>query len=202
MSVETLSERSLAASDPAVAGLIEAEIAREPQTICLIPSENYVSRAVLEAMGSVFTNKYSEGYSGRRYYEGQQVVDRLEPLAIERAELLFGVDHANVFRQSGERVLAICRQRAKGRQGGVAVEMPVYAVWTFRADQVVGLHWLRDRDEELREAGLAAQRRALRNVAPARSRLFAACGCDGGRAIGRAAVPPALVLAKGPIREL
>ena len=101
MSAQLLAEPSLEATDPAVAELIEAEIARQSETICLIPSENYVSRAVLEAMGSVFTNKYSEGYAGRRYYEGQQVVDRLEPLAIERAKALFGVEHANVQPYSG-----------------------------------------------------------------------------------------------------
>jgi glycine hydroxymethyltransferase len=101
MSAQLLTEPSLDAADPAVAELIEAEIARESETICLIPSENYVSRAVLKALGSVFTNKYSEGYPGRRYYEGQQVVDRLEPLAIERAKALFGVEHANVQPYSG-----------------------------------------------------------------------------------------------------
>ena len=101
MSVQLVTERPLEVTDPAVADLIEAEIARQSETICLIPSENYVSRAVLEAMGSVFTNKYSEGYAGRRYYEGQQVVDRLEPLAIERANALFGTDHANVQPYSG-----------------------------------------------------------------------------------------------------
>lgn len=87
--------------DPAVAALVEGELERQPTTISLIPSENYVSHAVLEAMGSVFTNKYSEGYAGRRYYEGQQVVDRLEPLAVERAKELFGVAHANVQPYSG-----------------------------------------------------------------------------------------------------
>ena len=101
MSAQLLTGPPLEAIDPAVAELIEAEIARESETICLIPSENYVSRAVLEAMGSVFTNKYSEGYPGRRYYEGQQVVDRLEPLAVERAKALFGVEHANVQPYSG-----------------------------------------------------------------------------------------------------
>ena len=65
------------------------------------PSENYVSRAVLEATGSVFTNKYSEGYPGRRYYEGQQNVDPVENLAIDRACKLFGADHANVQPYSG-----------------------------------------------------------------------------------------------------
>jgi glycine hydroxymethyltransferase len=101
MSVQLLVEPSLEATDPAIAELIEGEIRRQSETICLIPSENYVSRAVLAAMGSVFTNKYSEGYAGRRYYEGQQLVDRLEPLAIERAKRLFGVEHANVQPYSG-----------------------------------------------------------------------------------------------------
>ncbi|MQA75685.1 MAG: serine hydroxymethyltransferase [Solirubrobacterales bacterium] len=101
MHAQLLTEPSLDAADPAVAELIEGEIARQSETICLIPSENHVSRAVLEAMGSVFTNKYSEGYPGRRYYEGQQLVDRLEPLAVERAKALFGVEHANVQPYSG-----------------------------------------------------------------------------------------------------
>jgi glycine hydroxymethyltransferase len=94
-------EGGLAEADPEVAGLIADEIERQSSTICLIPSENYVSRAVLEAMGSVFTNKYSEGYAGRRYYEGQQIVDQLEPLAVERAKRLFRVEHANVQPYSG-----------------------------------------------------------------------------------------------------
>jgi glycine hydroxymethyltransferase len=101
MSVQLLEELSLQATDPGVAELIADELRRQSETICLIPSENYASRAVLEAMGSVFTNKYSEGYPGRRYYEGQQVVDRLEPLAAERAKKLFGVTHANVQPYSG-----------------------------------------------------------------------------------------------------
>jgi glycine hydroxymethyltransferase len=101
MSSQSLADSPLETADPAVAELIQAEIARQSETICLIPSENYVSRAVLEAMGSVFTNKYSEGYAGRRYYEGQQIVDRLELLAIDRAKRLFGVEHANVQPYSG-----------------------------------------------------------------------------------------------------
>jgi glycine hydroxymethyltransferase len=88
-------------SDPEVAGLIQAEERREFEKVRLIASENYVSRAVLEATGSVFTNKYSEGYAGKRYYEGQQCVDPLETLAIERAKSLFGADHANVQPYSG-----------------------------------------------------------------------------------------------------
>lgn len=92
---------ALAAGDAEVGSLIDAEIARQRDKIGLIPSENYVSRAVLEASGSVLTNKYSEGYPGRRYYEGNQVVDDLERLAAGRAERLFGVDHANVQPYSG-----------------------------------------------------------------------------------------------------
>ena len=101
MSVQAPSPSVLQSADAQVAQLVAAETERQAQTICLIASENYVSAAVLEAMGSVFTNKYSEGYAGRRYYEGQQVVDRLEPLAIERAQRLFGVEHANVQPYSG-----------------------------------------------------------------------------------------------------
>jgi glycine hydroxymethyltransferase len=89
------------ATDPEVAGLINDEARRQAEKMRLIPSENYVSLAVLEACGTVLTNKYSEGYPGRRYYEGQQVIDPLETLARERAEALFGVDHANVQPYSG-----------------------------------------------------------------------------------------------------
>ncbi|MGH9188118.1 MAG: serine hydroxymethyltransferase [Acidimicrobiales bacterium] len=91
----------LAASDPEVSELIEAEARRQFDKLRLIPAENYVSTAVLEATGTVLTNKYSEGYAGRRYYEGQQLIDPLETLAVERAKALFGVDHANVQPYSG-----------------------------------------------------------------------------------------------------
>jgi glycine hydroxymethyltransferase len=88
-------------TDPEVAELIHAEARRQFEKIRMIPSENYVSAAVLEACGTVLTNKYSEGYPGRRYYEGQQFIDPLETLAARRAEALFGVDHANVQPYSG-----------------------------------------------------------------------------------------------------
>jgi glycine hydroxymethyltransferase len=91
----------LAAVDPEVERLVEAESRRQFEKIRLIASENYVSTAVLEATGTVLTNKYSEGYAGRRYYEGQQVVDPIESLAVDRAKALFGVDHANVQPYSG-----------------------------------------------------------------------------------------------------
>ncbi|MDH2424211.1 serine hydroxymethyltransferase [Sphaerisporangium sp. TRM90804] len=92
---------SLADVDPQIAELVAAEERRQADTVKLIPSENYVSKAVLEATGTVLTNKYSEGYPGKRYYEGQQVIDQIETLAIERAKALFGVGHANVQPYSG-----------------------------------------------------------------------------------------------------
>lgn len=92
---------ALAAADPHLAGLVEDEARRQHDKIRLIASENYVSEAVLEATGTVLTNKYSEGYAGRRYYEGQQLIDQVETLAIERAKALFGVEHANVQPYSG-----------------------------------------------------------------------------------------------------
>src|SRR5580704_7079840 len=91
----------VAGTDPDIAELIQAEARRQRDKVRLIPSENYVSVAVLEATGSVLTNKYSEGYPGRRYYEGQQFIDQVERIAVERAEQLFGVDHANVQPYSG-----------------------------------------------------------------------------------------------------
>ncbi|HLV75736.1 serine hydroxymethyltransferase [Actinomadura hallensis] len=91
----------LQSQDPEIAGLVEAEARRQYEKIRLIASENYVSPAVLEATGTVLTNKYSEGYAGKRYYEGQQNVDPIELLAIDRAKELFGVEHANVQPYSG-----------------------------------------------------------------------------------------------------
>jgi glycine hydroxymethyltransferase len=88
-------------SDVEVYDLIKAEERRQYDKIRLIASENYASAAVMEATGSVFTNKYSEGYAGKRYYEGQQLVDQVETLAIERAKALFGAEHANVQPYSG-----------------------------------------------------------------------------------------------------
>ncbi len=101
MSARTQSEPSLADFDPEIAGLVRQEEERERDKLRLIPSENYVSKAVLEASGSVLTNKYSEGYAGRRYYEGQQVVDQVEQLAQNRLKELFGADHVNVQPYSG-----------------------------------------------------------------------------------------------------
>jgi glycine hydroxymethyltransferase len=92
---------TLHAVDPQIADLIVAEEHRQHDKIRLIASENYASAAVLAATGSVLTNKYSEGYPGKRYYEGQQIIDQIEALCIERARALFGADHANVQPYSG-----------------------------------------------------------------------------------------------------
>lgn len=88
-------------NDDTIAQLIAGEEQREREGLELIPSENYVSRDVLTALGSIFTNKYSEGYPGRRYYGGQEFTDQVEQLAIDRAKQLFGADHANVQPHSG-----------------------------------------------------------------------------------------------------
>ena len=93
--------RSLAATDPEVARAIEQERHRQNTGLELIASENFVSQAVLEAAGSVMTNKYAEGYPGKRYYGGCEFVDVAESLAIARAKELFGAEHANVQPHSG-----------------------------------------------------------------------------------------------------
>lgn len=92
---------SLKSFDPELYGLIKHEEERQIDKIRLIASENYVSQNVLEASGTVLTNKYSEGYPGKRYYEGQQFIDPIETMAIERAKELFGAEHANVQPYSG-----------------------------------------------------------------------------------------------------
>ena len=97
----TLATRSLAETDSEIADAIQAEARRQGEGLELIASENFVSRAVLEAAGSILTNKYAEGYPGKRYYGGCEVVDVIESLAIDRAKRLFGAEHANVQPHSG-----------------------------------------------------------------------------------------------------
>lgn len=108
--------------DKQVAALIAAEEKRQREGLELIPSENYVSRDVLNALGSVFTNKYSEGYPGRRYYGGQDFTDKVETLAIERAKKLFKADHANVQPHSG-----------------APANVAVYFAWLNPGDTVMGM---------------------------------------------------------------
>lgn len=109
-------------NDSLLQELIEAEERRQRRGLELIPSENYVSRDVLIALGSVFTNKYSEGYPGRRYYGGQENTDQVEQIAIDRAKQLFGADHANVQPHSG-----------------APANMAVYHAWLEPGDTVLGM---------------------------------------------------------------
>jgi glycine hydroxymethyltransferase len=110
------------AQDKEVFDAIEGEEKREREGLELIPSENYVSMAVREAMGSVFTNKYSEGFPGKRYYGGQEYTDIVETLAIERAKKLFGADHANVQ-----------------PLGGAAANIAAYFAWLTPGDTILGM---------------------------------------------------------------
>src|SRR5436853_1758112 len=98
---EQLAQASLAEIDPEIAALLERELERQRGQIELIASENFTWPSVLEAAGSVLTNKYAEGYPGKRYYGGCEVVDEVEQLAIDRAKELFGAEHANVQPHAG-----------------------------------------------------------------------------------------------------
>jgi glycine hydroxymethyltransferase len=108
--------------DKSLQKFLDAELKRQRQGLELIPSENYVSRDVLEALGSVFTNKYSEGYPGKRYYGGQENADGVERIAIERAKQLFKADHANVQPHSG-----------------APANIAVYFAWLKPGDTVMGM---------------------------------------------------------------
>jgi glycine hydroxymethyltransferase len=134
----------LAAEDPRLAELIEAEAQRQHDKLRMIASENYVSAAVLEATGSVLTNKYSEGYPGRRYYEGQQVIDQVETLTIERAKALFGVDHANVQPYSGSPAnLAVYLAFAQPGDTVMGMALPMGGHLTHGAAVSVSGRWFR-----------------------------------------------------------
>src|ERR1700742_2130796 len=98
--------RPLAEADPEIAAAVDHEIRRQHEGLEMIASENFVSRAVLEAAGSVFTNKYAEGYPGRRYYGGCEYADVVENLARDRAKQIFGAEHANVQPHSGSQANA------------------------------------------------------------------------------------------------
>src|ERR1700758_178044 len=130
--------------DPEVARLIQGEARRQYEKARLIPSENYVSVAVLEASGSVLTNKYSEGYPGRRYYEGQQFIDPLETLARDRAKALFGVDHANVQPYSGSPAnLAVYLAFAQPGDTIMGMALPMGGHLTHGAAVSVAGRWFR-----------------------------------------------------------
>src|SRR3989338_1445377 len=108
--------------DTIIADLIAHEEKREREGLELIPSENYVSSDILKALGSIYTNKYSEGYPGRRYYGGQEYTDQVEQLAIDRAKALFGADHANVQPHSG-----------------APANVAVYFAWMNPGDTIMGM---------------------------------------------------------------
>src|SRR2546429_6141248 len=93
--------RPLAEVDPEIAEVLQGELERQQRTLEMIASENFVPQAVLDCQGSVLTNKYAEGYPGRRYYGGCEYVDIIEQLAIDRAKALFGAEHANVQPHAG-----------------------------------------------------------------------------------------------------
>jgi glycine hydroxymethyltransferase len=132
------------ATDPEIAGLINGEARRQSEKMRLIPSENYVSLAVLEACGTVLTNKYSEGYPGRRYYEGQQFIDPIETIAIERAQALFGVDHANVQPYSGSPAnLAVYLAFAQPGDTIMGMALPMGGHLTHGAAVSVAGRWFR-----------------------------------------------------------
>jgi glycine hydroxymethyltransferase len=135
---------NLARTDPEIAELITEEARRQFEKIRLIPSENYVSLAVLEAAGTVLTNKYSEGYPGRRYYEGQQFIDPIERLAAERAQALFGVDHANVQPYSGSPAnLAVYMAFCQPGDTVMGMSLPAGGHLTHGAAPTVSGKWFR-----------------------------------------------------------
>lgn len=158
--------RSLRATDSAVAAAIDGEIRRQRDGIELIASENFVSRAVLEAVGSVMTNKYAEGYPGKRYYGGCEFMDQVETLAIERAKRLFGAEHANVQPHSGananlaaylailepgDRILGLSLQEGGHLTHGLAVNFSgrLFEAHAYGVDPATGLI---DYDAVLRKA--------------------------------------------------
>ncbi|NUU20544.1 MAG: serine hydroxymethyltransferase [Streptomycetaceae bacterium] len=135
---------ALTDGDPEIAELVRAEERLQADTLRLIPSENYVSAAVLEATGSVLTNKYSEGYPGRRYYEGQQAVDPIEELARHRARALFRAEHANVQPYSGSPAnLAVYLAFAKPGDPVLGLSLPMGGHLTHGWDVSVTGKWFR-----------------------------------------------------------
>ena len=121
--IEAPVEATLRQTDPELCELIQREERRQVANIELIASENYTSAAVLEAQGSVLTNKYAEGYPGRRYYGGCEWIDRVEQLAIDRVTTLFGAEHANVQPHSGSQA-----------------NMAVYLAALSYGDQILGMN--------------------------------------------------------------
>jgi glycine hydroxymethyltransferase len=130
-------------SDPEIYQLIKDEERYQLDSVRLIPSENYVSKAVLEATGSILTNKYSEGYAGRRYYEGQRYIDQIEAIVTDRAKALFGAEHANVQPYSGSPAnLAVYFALVKPGEGLMGLALPHGGHLTHGWDvSITGTFW-------------------------------------------------------------
>jgi glycine hydroxymethyltransferase len=168
--------QDISEADPAIARLIGAELDRQSETLEMIASENFTSQAVLQAVGSVLTNKYAEGLPGKRYYGGCEVVDEVEQLAIDRALELFGADHVNVQPHSGstaneaayaatlspgDRVLAMALSHGGHLSHGLKVNFSgkLYEFHHYgvrRSDQYIDMDQVRDMARELRPALIVA----------------------------------------------
>jgi len=168
--------QDIADADPAIARLIRAEAERQSDTLEMIASENFTSHAVLQAVGSVLTNKYAEGLPGKRYYGGCEVVDEVEQLAIDRALELFGAEHANVQPHSGstaneaayaatlapgDRVLAMALAHGGHLSHGLKVNFSgkLYEFHHYgvrRSDQYIDMDQVRDMAREVRPALIVA----------------------------------------------
>src|SRR5271156_600818 len=145
---------ALKQTDPEIYDLIRAEERYEIDSVRRIPSENYVSRAVLEATGSILTNKYSEGYAGRRYYEGQRYIDQIEAIVTDRAKALFGAEHVNVQPYSGSPAnLAVYFALLKPGEGLMGLALPHGGHLTHGWDvSITGTFWRPIRYEVERES--------------------------------------------------
>jgi len=182
---------SLEQVDPQIHALIQREVARQEEGLELIASENFASRAVLEAMGSELTNKYAEGYPGKRYYGGCEVVDEVERLAIQRARDLFGAAHANVqphagaqanlaayfaVLKPGERILGMKLSHGGHLTHGATVNLSgqVFEAAQYGVDEATGLIDM----DRVREQALAVRPRMIIAGASAYPRVidFAAFG--------------------------
>jgi glycine hydroxymethyltransferase len=167
----------LAATDPEIAALIGAEAERQAEKIRLIPSENYVSKAVLEATASVLTNKYSEGYPGRRYYEGQQIIDQVETIAIERAKALFGVEHVNVQPYSGSPAnLAVYFAFLKPGDTLMGMALPMGGHLTHGAKPTLSGKWMRPVQYGVRKETGRVDMDEVRDLAKAERPNIIVCG--------------------------
>jgi len=185
------------AEDQEIAGLIHDEARRQHDKFRLIPSENYVSVAVLEACGTVLTNKYSEGYPGRRYYEGQQLIDPIETIAAKRAEALFGADHANVQPYSGSPAnLAVYLAFAKPGDTILAMSLSAGGHLTHGSPASVTGKWFRPVHYGVRKETGRVDMDDVRDLALAERPKIIICG---GTAVPRTIDYPAFAAIAGEV---